>query len=421
MKNPDREQRIKYCSLLQQEYRGDRILIDDANIDAKYKTLVNTAKIKACAIYVPVVKAFTDEENNNYDNGVIRQFRFKSGKPLSKRILQYIEDLYTQSQYNLQAIQWEHEAALFGTVMVRPAFDERTGLLHWIRLIPADPTLQVKVDEKFSNEAAEISYITGDKNNKIEHVWDRTFYRAYELGKSDRRAQSSKILVEDEHKFKETDASTIGGMPWTTLRYTIDSRLFWGPFDGGLASLSMLRSFLLADSVHRTQVSLFEILVMAGYNEEEAISAVQSMASGKVMRADKGVKGEHGEPYDQDPHYISPQGMEPAKVLAIFMQLYEFIRQTRGHSKKNFEVGAKVQSFEAQRLADNVLKRKQLQNRPFLLTVEQRNLKLLIHENNKVTGNLTLPEDIEVILDWVDSTRFSNMKELQEFATVAVQ
>ncbi len=427
-KNPDREQRIKYCTLLEQEYRGDRILIDDVNIDAKYRQLVNTAKIKAAAVYVPIVRTFTDEENNNYDNGTIRQFRHKGGKALSKKNLQYIEDLYVQSQYNLQAIQWEHEAALFGTVMIRPAFDERTGLLHWVRLIPSDATLTVRVDEKFSNIASEIIYVTGKSKdqiqdtNQLEHVWDWESYKVYKLNKNGQRTSNETPVIDVEHGFKETEASKVGGMPWTILRYSIDNRAFWGPFDGGLASIATLRSFLLADAVHRTQVSLFEILVMAGYNQDEALKAVSSMQSGKIMIAEKGKKGDGGgEPFDQDPHYISPEGMEPSKVLEIFMKIYDFVRQTRGHSKKNFEVGAKVQSFEAQRLADNVLKRKQLQNRPFLLAAEQRNLRLLVHENNKISGNPRIPEDIEVTLDWVDRMSFANMKELSEFAVVAVQ
>lgn len=417
-KNTTDEQRVTYCKLLRQEYRGDKVLIDDENIDAKYRLLVNTGKIKACAIYVPIVKAFTDEENNNYDNGVIRQFHFKNGKKIPKKALQYIEDLYTQSQYNLNAIQWEHEAGLYGTVIVRPAFDERTGLLGWIRLTPDDSSLKVSVDGKFSNVAKQIIYTTDSDDGSVEHVWDWHTYKVYKLAKDGKR-ENVAPLIDIEHNFKETEIAD-GGMPWTTLRYSVDNRNFWGPFDGGMASLSMFRSFMLADSVHRTQTSLFEILVMAGYSEVEAIAAVQSMKSGKVMIAKKGVKSDEGDAYDQDPHYISPQGMEPGKVLDIYMRVFEYIRQMRGHAKKNFEVGADVQSFEAQRLAEGVLRRRQLQNRPYLLSAEQRNLKLLIQVNNQTPGNPKIPEDIEVTIDWTDPTRFSNMKDFVEYSTVCV-
>jgi hypothetical protein len=392
-----RKELAEAAQILDLEYRGEGTSIDDENIDIKVRSYLSSQKLKTHALYVNLMRGIINQENKSYIRPPVRYFRDKKGNEPSKKTIQHIEDLYEQMDFNNFMLEIERQTAYKGTILARPAIDPDSGEMFPIKLSPADETLDVESFDNIPSKARELQYETENNDGTVLiHVWDPINYTL----KEKRPNQEPLIKTKKPHGWQ------LSGIPWAVLRYITDSRRFWGPFDGTLLSLCKTRSLLLADTVHRTQVALYEILILAGFTPEEATAATTTRMTGKTISFEYDTDSDDKPvPQSKDVRFESPEGIEPEKVLEIYLQLVRHILDTRGHSRKNFQDSSLVQSAEAQKLADVSITDEQISNKPKQVIFETQWFRLMRWENNR-NGGTKIPEDLNVYPDWVPDRQY---------------
>lgn len=417
---PTRAELQTNAFLLDAEYRGNGINIDGPNIDDKVRNVLSKARLKVYAMFINVCQHIIDVENVLYIRKPVRYFRTASGADVSKTLKEHIETLYNQMDFDRTMLEYSRQAAYEGTLMSRPIVDPFDGAMLLQKLTPSIEGFDVSSDPLKVTRAQQVEY-TGEwtdpdvenaKTKKVRFVWDYTDFEIID-------ADNEKIILHtEEHGYKETPDSK-GGMPFATLRYLTDSNRFWGPYDGTLVGLANTRSLLIADSIHRTQTSLYEIMVFMGFSPDEAVAAAQTRSSSGIIAYEFNKKTDQTDDTAKNIKYVSPEGMSPEKIFEIFKDLYRFVLTSRGHSGKNFDASRMVMTAEAQRLANIALKDKQESRKVALAQFEKDIFKRIIWANNRST-NKTIPDTTTVEIDWQPDEQFFNdatdKKNYYEFA-----
>lgn len=372
--------------VLDLEYRAEGHRIDRANIDEKVASALSAKKLETFAVYIPLVQKIINEENNNYVVPPHRYFTRENGDPLPEAISRAFERLYEAFDFNNKMREFDRQSAYEGTVAVRPVISPDEGF--FVKLVPSDDTFDLIPGYLSPSSPEALKYKTGSGKNTITHIWDKYFY-TYTVS-----------INSQEESFSEPHG--FPGLPYGILRSKDDSRRVWGPYDGGLYSFCKLRSLLMADAVHRTQVSLYEILVMSGFSLEEATAAMKTRQAGKFVAYELPDKPDGSKDAgSKEIRFESPQGIESEKILDTYFRLYYHLVTTRGHAVRNFETGKQPQAAEAIWLGDNALRAYQISRRSPLSAFEKKIVKLMAWENNKIPGRQELPLDVTVWLDWV--------------------
>lgn len=398
---PTREELAEASYMLDAEYRGNGINIDSQNIDSKVRNVLSKERLKAYALFVNIVQHIIDVENPHYIRVPHRFFRNKKGDPPGDKVQERIDEIYKETRFNSQMLQLSRQGAYEGTVMIRPTVDEAEGIIKLNKLTPSDKDLKVIPDPSFPSEAFSISY----KTDEDIIIWDK-FTETIKFKGAVNKSGGVSVVA---HKYYENKPEA-GGIPYAILRYVEDSSRFWGPYDGGLQSLVRTRSLLLSDTIHRTQTSLYELLIMAGFTPEEALAATRTKASAGLVayELDKDAEGK-ADPHSKDIRYVSPEGISPEKVFEAWTKIYKFFLNARGHTGREMESTRLVPTAEAQRLASVALKDKQEAKKPYLVKFEED----LWHRfkwinNNFVLGAKKIPDDITISVDWQPDERYFN-------------
>ena len=422
-RDPSRAEIAAAAHALDLEYRATGVSLDAENIDSRVRSFINADRLKTYSVYMPIVPKIINSENNTYIKPPMRHFTRANGKPVSKTVQARIDELYHQMKFNTRMLEYERQAAYEGTLLARPTIDIDTKQMSIIKLTPADLTVEVKPEVRCPDKIEQLVYAINTfinvdgvfKEATITYKWDKLNVTVIT------KIDNVENIEVNEHKFKESSTAQ-GGVPWATLRYISDSTRYWGPYDGGLLSLCQLRSLLLADSVHRTQANLYELLILAGFTSTEALEATRTSAAGRVIQYEND-KDAEGTPIkgSKEVKFISPTGIEPEKVWEIWDNILTQWMRMRGHSPKNFETSADPQSAEAQRLSDVALRDIQISRRQFLAGFEQDMFELVKWENNTQSNTVTIPEDTRVELDWpLDHQIFISASDKVSYYTFAL-
>lgn len=406
---PTREELQRDTFQLDIEYRGDGINIDGPNIDDKIRKALSRSRLKTYAMFVNVVQNIIDIENVLYIRQPVRYFKTKSGGDVSKKLNDFIESLYFQMDFDRTLLEYSRQASYEGTLLARPLIDPFDNSMMLQKLTPSIPKFDVIPDDLKVTRAQQVEYagewtdpeIENAKTKKVRFVWDYTEFQIIDAD------NENTILYSEDHGYKESPEA-IGGMPFATLRYITDSNRFWGPFDGTLLSLTNTRSLLIADSIHRTQTSLYEILVLAGFSPDEALAMAETRAAAGIVAFEFKQKSDNTDDPAKKVEYVSPQGMEPEKIFNLWKDLYRFVLTARGHTGKNFDTSRLEQTAEAQRLANIALRDKQDSRKIALAQFEKDMFKRIAWANNRNSGAMTIPEGTTVAIDWQPDEEFFN-------------
>lgn len=404
---PSREELQRDTFQLDIEYRGDGINIDGPNIDDKIRSALSRSRLKTYAMFVNVVQNTIDIENVLYIRKPVRYFKTKKDGDVSQKLNDYLEGLYNQMDFDRTMLEYSRQAAYEGTLMARPLIDPFDNAMMLQKLTPSIPEFDIISDDLKVTRAKQLEY-TGEwtdpvvnKTMKVRFVWDYMDLQIIEA------ANEKNILYTDPHGYKETPKSE-GGMPFATLRYITDSNRFWGPFDGTLLSLTNTRSLLIADSIHRTQTSLYEILVLSGFSPDEAKAMAETRTAAGIVAFEFNKKPDQTDDPAKKIEYVSPQGMEPEKIFDLWKDLYRFVLTARGHTGKNFDSSRLEQTAEAQRLANIALRDKQDSRKIALSQFEKDIFKRIAWANNRNPGSIQIPEGTTVEIDWQPDEEFFN-------------
>lgn len=404
---PTREELQLAAFQLDAEYRGDGINIDGPNIDDKIRSALSRSRLKTYAMFINVVKNLIDIENVLYIRKPVRYFKTKSGIDVNNKLKDYLEGLYMQMDYDRTMLEFSRQAAYEGTLLARPMIDPFDKEMMIQKLTPSIVNFIIKEDDIKPSRAKEVEYrgewIDPDdpeqKVHNVRFVWDYEFFQIINS------ENDSQVLFAEPHGYQETTKS-MGGMPYATLRYTTDSNQFWGPYDGTLLSLTNTRSLLVADSIHRTQTSLYEILVLAGFSKEEALALAETRAASGMMVFEYPKKPDQTDDPSKKIEYVSPQGMEPEKIFELWKQLYRFVLTARGHSGKNFDSSRLEATAEAQRIANLSLTDLQKSRKVSMSLFEKDMFKRIAWANNRNPGSTQIPEGTTVEVDWQPDEQF---------------
>ena len=420
---PTREQLQRETFQLDVEYRGDGINIDGPNIDDKIRSALSRSRLKTYSMFINIVQNITDVENVLYIRNPVRYFKTKSGTAVNNKLNDYLSGLYTQMDFDRTMLEYSRQAAYEGTLMSRPMVDPFDGNMILQKLTPSVEYFTVKEDDLKPSRAQEVEYRgewvnpkdeTG-KIYKVRFVWD---YKTFRIINAENDKQ---VLYSEDHGYKDTPKA-LGGMPFATLRYITDSNRFWGPYDGTLLGLTNTRSLLVADAIHRTQTSLYEILVLAGFSRDEALALADTRSQSGVIAFEYKQKPDQTDDPAKKIEYVSPKGMEPEKIFALFSDLYRFVLNARGHTGKNFDTSRLEQTAESQRLANTALKDKQDSRKIALVEFEQDMFQRIIWANNRHPGSTTIPEGTTVDIDWQpDEQAFNDATDKKNYYEFALQ
>ena len=397
---PTRDELQENAFLLDAEYRGNGINIDSPNLDSKIRNYLSRDRLKTYAMFINLVEHITDVENPHYIRKPVRYWRTASGKPVSKVLQERLEDIYAQMDFDRTLLEYSRQAAYEGTLMVRPVRDQFNKSMALHKLTPSLEDFDIEQDDLRASKAKKVKYLGIYENKPAKYEWDYRYLRILDGDKE------TDVWLEEEHGFTE-HAGALGGMPFATLRYKTDSNRFWGPYDGSLAALCKTRSLLISDAIHRTQTSLFEMLIFAGFAPEEAIAAARTRSSSGIISFEFDKKDDETSDSDsKDIKYVSPEGMAPEKVFDLWLSLYRFTLTSRGHSGKNFDSSKLVNTAEAQRLANIALKDKQESRKVSLAQFEKDIFKRITWENNRHPAGFEIPEGTIVEIDWQPDKEF---------------
>jgi hypothetical protein len=431
-RDPTDDELHKIAHALRIEYRGTGVSVDWDNIHSRAQSYINQNKLCQFSIYTNISEKLVNTENDAYNKAPIRYFKTKDGKDVSPELTKYLTELLEQADWNSRLQACSRYTALEGTTLILPQIDPSTGQLMLIEESPSDGSLKVIPDASNPTRAYQISYKANfpckqsiqlpDGSiltvSSITYVWDNISSEIiYNEGQP-----NEKVFIEP-HGYKETPTAT-GGMPFAILRYKTDARRFWGPVDGSMFSICQLRSFLMADTIHRTQSNLFDLLIMIGFTPSEVASIMQTRTSGKVIPTQLD-KDENGKPIpgSKDVKYVSPSGIEPEAVWSIWEKIFSQFLTMRGHSPNSFEAGSKnIQSYEGARLSNQYLYDLRDSKLNALVKFEKDLFKRVIWANNSVSGRLQIPEDTTIEIDWIpNSDEFLNAHDKVEYYTFALQ
>ena len=391
---PTREDIYDACVILDQEYRSTGVRLDDKHIDDKIRKRLSARRLKNFAMFLPVVPNIINEENPNYVKPPRRLFTIND-EPVADNVNKYLHDLYEEMNFNNEILYMSRQAGYMGTILAFPAIDEDTKKMDLIKLTPADRTLNVIPDPDHPSQALEVSYDSETADgSRVENIWDLDNFTT----RVHTPAGISETVI--PHEFD--------GMPIAILRYSTDSNRFWGAFDGGLLSLVETRSLLVADSVYRTQTSLIEFLVFMGFSGEEAIAAAKTRNEGVL--AFENEKDDSGKPQagSKDIKYVAPEGLTPEKLFDLWEQIFKAFMNARGHQGKNFESSKMVSTAESMRFGNIAMIELKESRRGPLLDFEQNILDRIVWANNAFGGKVTIPDGIQVTLDWQPDKQFFN-------------
>ena len=385
--DPSRKQLAEDALILDIEYRGSGVGIDEANLDSKVNSPLNSDRLKTHALYIPCVRKVIDAESKTYIRPPVRYWT-KNGKPVSTKVMDRINQIYEQMSFDQSMLAFERQTAREGTLLVSPRLDEENQM-YLVKQAPSNPKMDVTVSATRPDKAMEVTYqYRPFKDTTVTVTWDA-------------------LTVTTTVKVKGQDAVTTieehghEALPWATLRFVQDSSRFWGPADGGLVSLCKTRSLLLADSVMRTQTSLFDLLVMSGFSREEAISMTKNISSGgRILQYDNKLDDE-GKPLPRDIKHVNPPTNEPTVIFMLWESIYRNFLSMRGHALKNFEGGsAMVSSAETQMNAMIAVNDEIRSRRPALARFEKDLWRKIVVEANKDETAITIPDGIELDIDW---------------------
>ncbi len=389
---------IQEASLvLDQEYREIGERLDDAFINEKIAKQTNVRRLQNFAVYMPIVKNIIDVENPNYVRPPVRLFKNEKGDLVDDSTANQLNELYEQMDFNTHILYISRQAAYMGTVLAFPVVDENK-LMKLVKLTPDNTSLEV-LTSVHPSEAVEVKYESIDINgNKVLNA-----ITTKEIIETIITETGSSTTAEP-HRFK---VKNIDALPIAVLRYGLDSNKFWGAYDGGLLSLVRTRSLLLSDSIHRSQVSLFEFLIFAGFNADEALAAAKTKTEGAVAFEYKRDDTGKVDPNSKKIEYTAPEGISPEKIFELWEKIYRAFLAARGHSTENVDTSQLIHTAEAMRLSNIALIENKESKRTALQGFEQNLLDMIIHANNQF-GSFKIPEGIELILDWQPDKQFFN-------------
>lgn len=406
-------ERSKIALFLDLLYRGDGITLDEDNIDLKASSFFNAERLKAMALNINFYKSVIDIENKSYNLPPKRSFMTKTGAKASDEVRALLEKAYEELEIDLNMAAFERQTAYEGTVLVRPIKDLEGWT--WLKECPSDSTLRVKTNPQRPSQAIEIEYSYKTRVTPISVKEDGTEVNGEEYD-AEVTVSWSKLFVTTTIKKIGTTEVTVntepnlyGELPWATSRFISDSRRFWGPVDYSAYSLAITMSFIIADAIMKTQQSFFNILVLGGFTEEEAKSAINTMSNGKVIRYENTMGDTAGT--GKKVEFISPSVMEANEISNFLTGLYKFWKSCRGHHSNNFEGDSSlVQSAESQKLAMKAVSDLQESRRPYLTKFEKDIFELIKKEINVTTPNL-VPDDVILVIDWAPEQTVFNSTE----------
>lgn len=406
---PEQRQEISFA--LEQEYRKEGHGIDSANIDQMIVAPVNRERLSRMSCYMSPYKKMLSTEAANYaQKGFKRTWSLtnKNGTPakIPDKQLARIEQIYDELSFNSQMLDIERRTISHGTTFLTIADHEDMGL-RTVVVNPVEPTLKVKANPLFRSQPIELSFKSapdeGEKGKRgiVRYAWG-----------------TKNVLVEKQNskgKYEKIESQSgkhgFNGIPWAVLKYEFDNARMWGPVDFDAYSVFQTRSILVADSILRTQTSLYDILVFTGFTPQEALDAIRTSVSGKNVVMPEAKSAPDGSTIIPDLKYISPSMIEPEKVWAIWEKVWQFFMQSRGHSPKNFEVGADVQSAAAQRNSDSYILTMQTERQLYLQSFERQAWNVIRWANNRNKDYLKLNNDIDLTVDWADRQMYDTITE----------
>jgi len=400
VREPSVEERQNITKTLWLEYRGAGTTIDNSNISDVAKGL-NKTRLSQFALYINVIKPIIDKENSTYVNPPTRKFTTKTGRDIPTRLQDTIIELLDSMQYDVLFQTFEAQAALLGTVLVRPSYNPVDNTFSLISLLPSNKTLKVTPDPFISSKPLVVKYKASDKVKLIYDTINVTTITTNEQGQE--------TTTIEPHGFN--------GQPFVSLNFTPDNSVFWGPYDGTLYSFTKQRSLVLANSMAASHLSEAERLVMTGVTWEEALTAIRERLI--VLPNDKIDKA--GNKIDQNAQILSPDGKEALTLLETYLKIYRHLLDVRGHAQKQFSVGADAMSAEAVRLGGVDMSQQVQRKRAVLSNFEQEMWQRVIWINNKVEGNFQIPTDTKLVVDWKpDAMHFSSASDETTFFNNAI-
>jgi len=391
-RDPSRSQLACDALMLDIEYRGSGVGVDEVNIDERVRSLVNKERLTIYSLYLSVVRKIIDAECKTYIRPPIRYFLIDGEEP-SEEVLERIEEIYKEMDFDMWMLQYERQAAYEGTVLVRPTYNQFTGKMELVKECPSYRGLDVEVDMMRPSIAAKVIYKYQTKTPEgkvasVEVVWDE-------------ENAVTTIKVKQQEPQVITEPHGHDRLPWAVLRLTPDSKRFWGPVDGGLLSFCKVRSLLASHSVMTTQTSLFEFLVLGGFSHVEATSIAQKIVSGCRQINYENQLDDEGKPLPKEISYVGPSQTEPAVVFELLQNIYRTMLSMRGHALKNFEGNsAQVQTAESLQNSQSGLLDLVRSRRPILSSFEQELWELIWVEANKEEGAVQIPPGIELTIDF---------------------
>jgi len=400
------QRRYEIAFALEKEYRGEGHKADHENILDKITNPLSQTQLDRMSCYVGIYPRIVKSEANSYAQKGFKR-KFTNGRN---------KDIGDKEQSRLDEIYWDdlNSAALFLTLERRTIFTgtqlltltaDDSGRMRPIILDPTIQTLKITPNQDFPGEIETIEYsiIVQGAKNKIKHryYWDSENYIKETLTGSDLKTLS----------IREVEPHGYDGVPFAILKYEVDNRRIWGPVDYSAYSFFQTRSLMLSDSILRTQTSLFNILLFNGFTPQEALQSVKDVVAGKLIVSPEAKPDGAGGVTTPDVRYISPNMVEPSAIFDLYQKIYTHFLQSRGHTPKNFEVGADVQSAEAQRLSDVFIRSLQQERRIFLQGFEKQVFNLIRWKNNQIEGKPKISDKTEVIVDWADTQNYVNSTE----------
>lgn len=388
-------ERADICTALLYEYRGDNIKLDQLNISNKIIDATMRDRLNKLSCYLNIIRRVTDIENCQYSAKSYKRTFLDANKTQTK----HLEHLYNDLNATVSFSQFEKEAGLLGTVIVGITQHPRTKKLSFIKLTPNLTSLKIVPDPIRPNEILEISYERKiSKNHTIRYLWDLEKYYEIEI----------KNGVETK---KDKYSHGYHSVPFAILRYVNSPDTFFGPIDYESYSICQQRSYLIANSILRTQNAVFDTLFLrGGWGDDDVNEAADKLASRGILvgPAPKLVDDKSNAAITPDATFIHPSMIAPETIFNQFEKLYEQYLKDRGIPKQQFETSSDPSSADALRISSEYLLQQRLIKREALKKFEQDLFDIIKHYNNSHTDNVILPDKIEMVTDFYDPVTFNS-------------